>query len=162
MSKPRFFAALGLCALLPLACVADTTEPPPDDTASVTKEEVVASYAELVHINYVDAHDRAAALQVAIDAFVQSPGPGSLERAKRAWLEARVPYGQTEAFRFYGGPIDADDGPEGRLNAWPLDESYIDSVDGAPDAGIVNDPATYPTIDAELIASLNEVGGEEN
>ena len=37
--------------------------------------------------------------------------------------------------RFYDGPIDnEDDGPEGLINAWPLDETFIDYVDGAPDA----------------------------
>ena len=54
------------------------------------------------------------------------------------------------------------DGPEGLINAWPLDEAYIDYVEGDPAAGVVNDPDTYPTIDAELLTSLNEQGGEAN
>jgi putative iron-regulated protein len=66
-------------------------------------------------------------------------------------------------FRFYGGPIDnEEDGPEGLINAWPMDESYIDYVDGNPTAGIINMPGEYPVIDAGLIVSLNEEGGEEN
>ena len=76
---------------------------------------------------------------------------------------ARDDYGLTEAFRFYGGPIDDEEtGPEGLINAWPLDEAYVDYVDGDESAGIVNDPDSYPTIDAELITSLNEEGGEAN
>ncbi len=64
---------------------------------------------------------------------------------------------------FYDGPIDnEEDGPEGLINAWPLDESYIDYVEGAPEAGIINSPDEFPTIDADLIVSLNEEGGEEN
>ena len=58
--------------------------------------------------------------------------------ARKAWLAAREPYGQTEAFRFYGGPIDDAKGPEGRINAWPLDEAYIDSVKGKAGSGIIN------------------------
>jgi len=48
------------------------------------------------------------------------------------------------------------------LNAWPLDENFIDYVDGAPGAGIINDEDDYPTIDKALLQSLNEDGGEKN
>ena len=49
-----------------------------------------------------------------------------MSAAKAAWLAARVPYQQTEVFRF-GNPI-VDDW-EGKVNAWPLDEGLIDYVD---------------------------------
>ena len=65
-------------------------------------------------------------------------------------------------YRFYGGPIDDENGPEGLINAWPLDESYVDYVEGAPEAGIINNQADYPAIDADLLESLNEAGAEEN
>ena len=48
------------------------------------------------------------------------------------------------------------------LNAWPLDESYIDYVVGNPEAGIINNPQDYPQINAALIEQLNEQGGETN
>jgi putative iron-regulated protein len=37
---------------------------------------------------------------------------------RNTWLTAREFCGQTEAFRFYGGPIDDNQGPEGQINAW--------------------------------------------
>jgi putative iron-regulated protein len=77
-------------------------------------------------------------------------------------LEARNWYGQTEVFRFYGGPIDDENGPEGLLNAWPLDESYIDYVVGNPEAGVINNTKDYPIINEALIEQLNEQGGETN
>lgn len=127
------------------------------------KESIVSTYAEIVYANYQDAYDLASEMKDAIDAFVASPESVELfEAAKTAWLASREPYGQTEAFRFASGPIDDEDGPEGLLNAWPLDESYIDYVDGAPDAGIVNDLVNFPTLDKATLESLNEVGGEEN
>ena len=43
-----------------------------------------------------------------------------------------------------------------------MDEAYVDYVEGDPDAGIINDPTGYPTIDAALLESLNEEGGETN
>ena len=48
------------------------------------------------------------------------------------------------------------------INAWPLDEAYIDYVEGDAGAGIINDPATYPQITSALLVELNEQGGESN
>ena len=125
--------------------------------------DVIENYADGVHATYVTSLDSAQILDDAIDVFVENPTPATLEAAKRAWLEARDDYGVTEAYRFYGGPIDnEEDGPEGLINAWPLDEAYIDYVEGDPNAGIVNNPGEFPEITADLIVSLNEVGGEAN
>ena len=131
------------------------------DTA--TKRDVIDNYAAGVHASYEASLASAREMDVAIAAFIADPNLSTLESAKRAWLRARDDYGPTEAFRFYGGPIDnEDDGPEGLINAWPLDEAYIDYVDGAPNSGIINMVSEYPTIDANLLVSLNEEGGEEN
>ena len=125
--------------------------------------EVVENYADLVHESYQISLDSATTMDEAIDAFVADPSPETLAAAQDAWLTARDDYGPTEAFRFYGGPIDNEEnGVEGLLNAWPLDEAYIDYVDGSPDAGVINLPDEYPTIDADLLVSLNEQGGEAN
>ena len=127
------------------------------------KEQVVANYANGVHHLYSKSLTSAVSLDVAIDRFLADPTPAHLEAAKRQWLIARDDYGPTEAFRFYDGPIDhPDNGPEGLINAWPLDESYIDYVEGNPTAGIINNPAEFPVIDPDLLVSLNEEGGEEN
>ncbi|HET9665801.1 MAG TPA: imelysin family protein [Desertimonas sp.] len=132
---------------------------PSDDDA----QAVVDHYADGVHAAYSASLESATALDTAVDAFLADPTDETLEAAKQAWLAARDDYGLTEAFRFYGGPIDNEtDGPEGLINAWPLDEAYIDYVEGDDAAGVVNDPDTYPTIDAELLTSLNEEGGEAN
>ncbi|HET7846560.1 MAG TPA: imelysin family protein [Acidimicrobiia bacterium] len=125
--------------------------------------EVVANYAALVHESYAMSVASATEMDAAIDALAADPTAASLDAARAAWLAARDDYGPTEAFRFYGGPIDAEEtGVEGLINAWPLDEAYIDYVEGAPESGLVNLPDDYPTIDAELLVSLNEVGGETN
>ena len=160
---------IGLLSALTLACGGG---PPPTSTPVPTpeapdigqlKDEVVVNYADGVHALYTQSLMSATAMDGAIDTFLSNPTPSTLEGAKRAWLIARDHYGPTEAFRFYGGPIDnGEDGPEGLINAWPMDEAYVDYVEGNPTAGIINDPDTFPTIDAGLIASLNEEGGEEN
>lgn len=127
---------------------------------TVDAKAVVQQYATLVQANYSDVLSSAHALQKTIAAFTAAPSAQGMANAKKAWLDAREFYGQTEAFRFYSGPIDNDKGPEGRLNAWPLDESYIDSVVGKANAGIINNPKVKIT--KANLARLNERGGEEN
>ncbi len=127
------------------------------------KKAVVDNYASGAYASYVRSLTSARAMDAAIDNFLAAPSQVRLDAAKRAWLLARDDYGVTEIYRFYEGPIDnEEDGPEGLINAWPLDEAYIDYVDGAPSAGIINDPGEFPVIDAALLVSLNEEGGEEN
>ena len=126
------------------------------------KQEVMETYADIVYASYEDSLTLATSLQEEIDTFLADPNETTFAAAKEAWLAAQEPYGQTEAYRFYGGPIDDADGPEPLLNAWPLDEAYVDYVEGAPEAGIVGSPDSYPTIDRDLLVSLNEAGAEEN
>lgn len=136
-----------------------------DDSPSVevSRQDAAATYAAGVHSAYASSLHSAAAMAAAIDAFLASPSEAAMQAARQAWLVARADYGPTEVFRFYGGPIDDEEtGTEGLINAWPLDEAYIDYVEGNPNAGIVNDPAGYPEITADLIVELNEAGGEAN
>ena len=134
-----------------------------DDAPEVSASDVVEHYADGVHHTYVLSLNSAVVMREAIHNFLDNPTPATLEGAKRAWLTARDDYGPTEAYRFYDGPIDnEEDGPEGQLNAWPMDESYVDYVEGNPDVGIVNMVDEYPEITTDLLIGLNEVGGEEN
>ena len=132
------------------------------DDAADTKQAVLETYAEIAYASYEDSLQLAEELQAAIDAFLADPTEETFQAAKDAWLVSNEPYGQTEVYRFYGGPIDAEDGPEGLLNAWPLDEAYVDYVDGDADAGIINNVEDYPEITEELLLDLNEQGAEEN
>jgi len=160
--------ATALVTLLTLNAVvippthAQTAPTAPTATAqqAVTMPTVAAHYADLVHANYADSLATAKVMQKAIQAFIAKPSQQTLNEARKTWLAAREWYGQTEAFRFYGGPIDDDEGPEGQLNSWPMDESYVDSVKDGPDAGLVND-RTF-VINKENLIAQNERGGEEN
>jgi putative iron-regulated protein len=133
-----------------------------DPQLTALKVEVAKDYSSLVFKTYTDCLAKGQALKMAIDNFADNPTANGLETAKQAWKEARLTYGQSEAFRLYGGPIDDEDGPEGALNAWPLDESYIDYVTGNENAGIINNETLYPTITGDLLLSLNEEGSETN
>ncbi len=96
--------------------------------AAPAEAEVLNHYADIALASYEDALSTAKALDAAIDALIADPSAATLDAARQAWKVARVPYQQTEAFRF-GNPI--VDEWEGRVNAWPLDEGLIDYVDAS-------------------------------
>lgn len=91
-----------------------------------TRADVLTTYADIAAATYGDSLATAQTLKAAVDALIAEPSETNLNAARTAWLAARVPYQQSEVFRF-GNPI-VDDW-EGRLNAWPLDEGLIDYVD---------------------------------
>ncbi|MQX37817.1 imelysin family protein [Roseospira navarrensis] len=139
---------------------------------------VLTTYADIAHAGYADSLAAARTLDGAIDALVADPSDETLAAARAAWVAARVPYQQTEVFRF-GNPI--VDAWEGRVNAWPLDEGLIDYVsDGtggtgggdnaAATANVIANPSLTlggETVDAGtidtalLMETLHEAGGIE-
>jgi putative iron-regulated protein len=78
-----------------------------------------------------------------------------MDAARAAWVAARPSYLVTEAFRFYDGPIESI---EGQLNAWPMNEAFIDYTKDDAKSGLINDPAF--TIEAAAIAARNQVSDE--
>lgn len=143
--------------------------------ATVTKEQVVEHYANIAHAVFADSLTTAQSLEKSIDQFLMTPSAAKLEEVKQAWLASRVPYQQSEVFRFGNAVVDDW---EGQLNAWPLDEGLIDYVatdyqyelgnEGASANIIANQTLKIgattidvSTITPELIASLNEIGGSE-
>lgn len=133
------------------------------DIYASQKQQIKETYANMAFAVFEDAYLSTVELQTACDNFVNNPSATTHQNAKDVWLLAREIYGQSEIFRFAEGPIDnADDGPEGLINAWPLDEAYIDYVDGAANSGIINNITAYPTISLTTLITANELGGEEN
>ena len=104
----------------------------------------IDAYIDLVLTSYTKAADDAKLLSKAVDAFLAAPSEDSLKAARKAWVEARPAYLKTETFRFYDGPIED---VEGAINAWPMNEAYIDYVDGKPDAGLINDASFKVSIE---------------
>ena len=154
---------------LPLAVAAATFSVP----ATAALEPVTQTYVDIAHAAYEDSLISARALRQAIGAFLDAPSAATLEQARDAWIAARVPYQQTEVYRF-GNPI--VDEWEGKVNAWPLDEGLIDYVDAAAygaeseentfyAANVIANPTLTvagrtidaSTIDADLLRSLHEV-----
>lgn len=160
MFQKNIILLLAISALFFAGCGKDD-----DTSAAVSEADVVENYATLVAAGYEAAYEDAVKLRNSINEFVDNPTAMKMQLAKNAWLTARESYGPTEAFRFADGPIDViggEEGPEGLLNSWPLDEVYIDYVSGSPNAGIINDPTNFPSLDKATLEGLNGDGGEEN
>jgi putative iron-regulated protein len=156
-------------AILVLACCLGCASPLlaqtdlkalPSAALKVDYAPVAAHYAAVVHANYQDTLDAVRNLRQAVDAFVKAPSVQTLAAARKHWSVAREFYGQTEAFRFYAGPVDDDKGPEGRINAWPMDEAFVDAVQGKPGSGLINNRKFV--INKKTLSAQNERGGEEN
>ncbi|MEP1574870.1 imelysin family protein [Roseibium album] len=116
--------------------------------------DVLSNYGDIAQASYADSLATAKTLKAAIDKFLDEPTEANLEDARSAWIEARNPYQQTEAYRF--GNAIVDDW-EGKVNAWPLDEGLIDYVD----ASYGEDSEENPYYAANLIANPSlKAGGE--
>ncbi|WP_349976472.1 imelysin family protein [Pseudomonas sp. WHRI 8519] len=154
---------------------ASTAAAAPAAVDEAAGKAVVKHYTEMVYAVYSDSLSTAKSLQTAIDAFLAKPNDDTLKAAKEAWAAARVPYLQSEAFRF--GNTIIDDW-EGQVNAWPLDEGLIDYVDTSYEHALGNPAASsniianteiqvgeekvdVKDITPEKLASLNELGGSE-
>lgn len=167
MKKRSFASVVAAGVVFLMACSSDSPTTPsanaePSGGDEAKTKEALKTFVHLAHERYATSLEKARSMRDAIESFLAAPSEAGLAAARVAWIEARAPYGETEAFRFFGGPIDDDNGPEGRVNAWPLDEAYIDYTVGAEDAGIVNHPTEFPTISAELLSEANEKDGEAN
>ena len=162
---------IGLLAAAAVASGLAATAARADDAAAVLE-----TYADIAHATYGDSLMRARDLDAAIETLVADPTDANLALAREAWTAARVPYQQSEAYRF-GNPM-VDDW-EGLVNAWPLDEGLIDYVDASYGdssdvnvfyaANVVANPSLRiggaevdaSTIDAALLDSLHEIDGVE-
>jgi putative iron-regulated protein len=112
------FAVPLACALLSGAALAASIAPP-------KPVDVLKTYSDIAQAAFGDSLTTAKALQAAVNAFLADPSQAKLIAARNAWKAARVPYLQSEAFRFGNAVVDDW---EGEVNSWPLDEGLIDYV----------------------------------
>jgi putative iron-regulated protein len=122
----RFVSLCFAGAMLAGTALAAAPTPRPSD--------VLTNYGDIAHAMYEDSLIAAKSLQTAVNAFLADPTPAKLAAARAAWKAARIPYLQSEGFRFGNAVVDQW---EGEVNSWPLDEGLIDYV--APSYGTSSD-----------------------
>ena len=164
-----------LASLLLSACSDEPAATPAPAYDEARARLVINHYADLALAAYSDALSEARELRGQLDALLAQPNEQTLAAARQAWRDARVPYMQTEVFRFGNAVVDEW---EGQVNAWPLDEGLIDyvaddyqAVMGNPGARaniiasqslkIGEQQLDLSELNADLLASLNELGGSE-
>ena len=158
-----------ICLLITGICLTGFTTSP---WAKTTEKQVITHYADLAHAKYEDSLISANHLLTSVEGLLQQPNAKNLSAAREAWITARVPYQQTEVYRFGNSIVDEW---EGKVNAWPLDEGFIDyvsdiysefpSVNDFYTANIIANPKLVlgsETIDASnitkaLLISLHEI-----
>ena len=144
--------------------------------AAPSEREVLSHYAAMAHAKYEDSLVAARGLQEAVDRLIAAPTESALAAARAAWTAARVPYQQSEVYRF--GNAIVDDW-EGKVNAWPLDEGLIDyvaasygaesdenpayraNIVASPNVALAGETIDARVIDKALLEALHELGGVE-
>ncbi|MEM7753441.1 MAG: imelysin family protein [Pseudomonadota bacterium] len=121
--------------------------------AMADKAAVLDNYSDIALAKYSDSLTTAQTLLDAVNTLVETPSAEALEAAKSAWLQSRVPYQQSEVYRF--GNAIVDDW-EGKVNAWPLDEGLIDYVDAS--YGGATDENEYAVLNVVANASFTLSG----
>jgi putative iron-regulated protein len=95
------------------------------DSTPIPAEEVAKFYVVLAHARYSESLEAAKQLFDALNRFVREPSAVTHEEAKAAWIAAHRVYSTAEVFRFGNPNVDAW---ETRVNAWPIDEGFLDYV----------------------------------
>ncbi|MCD6075773.1 MAG: putative iron-regulated protein, partial [Rhodospirillales bacterium] len=128
----------------------------PQTAVAAEPAAVLKTYSDIALAKYEDSLQTAKTLQDRIQALIDKPSAQALTAARNAWKAARVPYQQTEVYRF-GNKI-VDDW-EGQVNSWPLDEGLIDYVDTKSYGDANEDNQLYI---ANVIAHPKlKIGGED-
>lgn len=134
----RSASVFTIVSLLIGACV-----PEEQVTQGFDDPQIVVDFADQVVVpTYQLLATRIDALRAASDLLAQGPSEATLAAAQDAWIDARVPWEQSEGFLF--GPVDTF-GYDPAMDSWPVNHTDLDAV-------LASDAAFTP----ELIANLQE------
>ncbi|MBI08398.1 MAG: peptidase [Rhodospirillaceae bacterium] len=117
-----------------------------------SRQDVVVHYADIAHAIYEDSLTSALSLQQSVYRLIARPRDKNLALARAAWIAARVPYQQSEVYRFGNKVVDDW---EGKVNAWPLDEGLIDYVAGSYGDGSDENPFYAANVIANKVVMLS-------
>jgi putative iron-regulated protein len=119
------------------------------------KRMAVKTYAQIVEATCMSALVSAIELRNKIKVLVTEPTADNHVAAKLSWIQARLPYLQTEPLFSYGSQA-------AEMDSWPVRPGYIDYVDGNPESGIICDPDEFPDLSPDSLGRFNGRGGDRN
>lgn len=124
INTPETVAAMDACANL-VEFIEKQLKPYFDANINddATLDPIVKQYVDAVVLpTYKELAEKNTALDTAVRAFKASPSNSNFSACSLAWLDARAPWEQSEAFLF--GPVD-ELGLDPNMDSWPLDQSQI-------------------------------------
>ena len=130
------------------AGVAQGLKAPEPKNLAQAKAMLVKTYGQIVEASYMSSLLRAIELRKQVKALVAEPTLDQHVSAKMGWIQARLPYLQTEALFSYTDNIAA-------INSWPIKPGYIDYVEGRQESGIICNPEQFPDLSPESLEKLN-------
>lgn len=111
------------------SCSDDDTPDDREPTDVVTEEQidkVIATYVDRTVIpTYAEMRTKVGVLSTAVNTFIASGTQTDLQTACDAWVAARKPWEESEAFLY--GPADYEN-LDPSLDSWPLDKDGIDQI----------------------------------
>jgi putative iron-regulated protein len=131
-------------SIIALPAAAETTEKPAANVAAnkaakpapLTQEQmeqkIAETYADIAYAAYSNAYLSAKEFQAEVEKFLFAPAADRLGLMRELWLALRRQYMIAESHRFYDGPMDVFsrnveiEGPESRLNGWPIQPGFLD------------------------------------
>ena len=116
------------------------------------KVKAVETYGRIVEASFLNSLLRAIELRKHAKLLVTKPTLENHILAKISWVQARLPYLQSEALFPY-----ADSAAS--INKWPINPGYVDYVDGNPASGIISNPNQFPDLSPEVLEQLNSKDG---
>ena len=129
MNKKLFtmsLAMMGLCTFT--ACSSSNDDDKKDDPKEIVIQDaeydaIINQYVDnVVMPTYRDLKERNSDLYLSVVDFGNAPSDAKFQAICDAWLAAREPWEQSEAFLF--GPV-ADFGLDPNMDSWPLDQEAI-------------------------------------
>lgn len=112
------------------------------------QQEMTNDCAQMAYELYEEAVAAAQKLETAVVAWSEAPSPERLEKARKAWRQARTPYLQTESLRYFASPVDDDDGPIAALDSWQVNETFLQDL--------LKDEAGHPDFTMDELEELNQ------
>ena len=122
------------------------------------RRSIVRHYTTLAHAAYTDSLERTERLAETAEYLGEKPSPDALKAARQAWLEARKPFARATVFAYEGSPIHRE-GRHARLDSWPVDGAYVDSLPQREETGFVNNPDKRLSDDSIAELTKNDGSG---
>ena len=136
----------------PSASAAKEIDPSVPENLRKAQVKAVETYGQIVEASFMNSLLRAIELRKHAKLLVAKPTMENHILAKISWVQARLPYLQSEALFPY-----ADSAAS--INKWPINPGYVDYVDGNPDSGIISNPNQFPDLSPEVLELLNGKDG---